>query len=63
MRMNIAALSPSSRARARWCSGSLPVSIEMKTMLSIPRTISSSVRVRKATHTSGLASRSSMGLS
>jgi hypothetical protein len=47
MRMNIASASPVCRAR-RCCSlGSFPARIEMKMMLSMPRTISSAVRVAK----------------
>src|SRR5918998_980274 len=39
---------PRRRARALWCSGSLSARIEIKTTLSMPSTISSSVSVRSA---------------
>src|SRR5690606_18178129 len=53
MRVPIARARPSTRARWRCASGSRPTSTDMKTMLSMPRTISSSVRVASATHASG----------
>ena len=48
MRMNIARKRPVFRARSRSAAGSLPARIEMKTMLSMPRTISRTVSVRRA---------------
>ena len=48
MRVSIANARPSVRARWRCCSGSRPTSIEMKTMLSTPSTISSAVSVTSA---------------
>src|SRR5918998_1495143 len=45
---------PRRRARALWCSGSLSARIEIKTTLSMPSTISSSVSVRSAIRFSGL---------
>jgi hypothetical protein len=58
MRVIIASASPVFRAFACWCSGSFPERIEMKTMLSIPSTISSAVSVANAIHMSGLVSHS-----
>jgi len=43
---------------ACWSAGSLPARIEMKMMLSMPRTISSTVSVSSATQASGLVSQS-----
>src|SRR5262245_64738090 len=54
IRMIIASDRPTFRARARSCCGSLPARIEMKTMLSIPRTISRTVSVPRAIHPSAL---------
>ncbi len=51
--MTIASARPTSRPRARWASGRRPVSTEMKMMLSMPSTISSTVNVRNASQTSG----------
>ena len=48
MRVTMAAARPSRRADPCWASGSLPARIEMKTMLSMPRTISSAMRVANA---------------
>ena len=45
---------PRRRARALWCSGSLSARIEIKTTLSMPSTISSSVSVSSAIRFSGL---------
>ena len=49
---------PASAARARCASGSRPTSIEMKMMLSTPRTISSAVSVKSAIHACGSDSHS-----
>ena len=54
MRMNIASERPMRHARGRCAGGSFPVRIEMKTMLSTPSTISSSVSVSRATRFSPL---------
>ena len=48
MRVPIARSSPKRRARLRCSSGRRPASTEMNTMLSMPRTISSAVKVRNA---------------
>ena len=56
MRMPMAATMPTRRALSRWSSGSLLARIEMKMMLSMPRTISSTVRVSSASQTSGFMS-------
>jgi hypothetical protein len=53
IRVPIATVSPRVRARCCCASGSRPARIEMKTMLSMPRTISSAVRVRRAIQVSG----------
>jgi hypothetical protein len=53
-RMNIASDRPILRARARSSARSLPARIEMKTMLSIPRTISRTVSVARAIQPSAL---------
>ena len=53
IRMIIASANPKVRALGCLCSGSLPTRMEMKTMLSIPRTISSPVRVASAIQTCG----------
>jgi hypothetical protein len=45
--MNIARDSPKRRAFFCWLSGSLPERMEMNTMLSIPNTISSTVKVKR----------------
>ena len=58
MRMPIAARMPTRRALSRCSSGSLLARMEMKMMLSMPRTISSAVSVSSATQTSGLSSSS-----
>jgi hypothetical protein len=49
---------PSRRARGCWALGSFPARIEMKMMLSIPRTTSSTVSVRSPTHALGSVSQS-----
>ena len=54
IRMNIASDRPIFRARARSSRRSFPARIEMKTMLSMPRTISSTVSVARAIHPSAL---------
>src|SRR5262245_58496271 len=54
MRMIIASDNPTFLARARSCCGSFPARIEMKTMLSIPRTISRTVSVPSAIQPSAL---------
>ena len=51
--MNIARERPSVRALACCCGGSLPDRMAMKTMLSMPSTISRAVRVRRAIQASG----------
>ena len=51
--MPIAARMPTRRALSRWSSGSLLARMEMKMMLSMPRTISSAVSVSSAIQTSG----------
>src|SRR5512139_2570455 len=58
MRVTMAKPSPSTRPLFRWCWGSLPTRMEMKMMLSMPRTISSAVSVTSAIHASGLVSQS-----
>src|SRR5687768_10430354 len=58
MRMNIANDRPTLRARSRSSLRSFPARIEMKTMLSMPRTISSTVSVPSAIHPSGLETQS-----
>src|SRR5690606_5100161 len=58
IRVSIASPSPRLRARACWAWGSFPERIDMKMMLSIPRTTSNTVRVSSATHVSGLESHS-----
>jgi hypothetical protein len=50
IRMNMARNSPSFRLLSRVSRGSLSTRIEMKIMLSIPKTSSSTVRVRNAIH-------------
>src|SRR6266705_6626972 len=57
MRVTIAPANPTRRARACCAAGSLPARIEMKMMLSMPSTISSTVSVSRPSHTSGLAKR------
>ncbi len=52
--MNIASDRPTFRARSRSSGGSFPARIEMKTMLSMPSTISSTVSVRRAIQPSAL---------
>src|SRR5690606_40085862 len=54
IRINIAKKSPIRVALLRCSSGSFPVTIEMKMMLSIPSTTSKKVKVAKAAHVSGL---------
>src|SRR5882672_6768639 len=54
MRVTIAPARPTRRARPCCCCGSLPARIEMKMMLSMPRTISSTVNVSRPSHASGL---------
>jgi hypothetical protein len=54
MRMNMASPSPSRRALGCCALASLPTRMEMKMMLSIPSTISKTVRVSSATQLSGL---------
>jgi len=61
MRVTIANASPSVRARWRYASGRRPTSIEMKMMLSTPRTTSSAVSVTSAIHASGSSSHSNFG--
>src|SRR5690606_32248123 len=61
-RVTAAPRMPSLRARSRCASGSLPARIEMKMMLSMPRTSSSAVSVASAIQISGFAS-ASMGFS
>ena len=56
--MPIASIRPIVRARFAWSAGSLPDRIEMNTMLSMPRTISSAVRVSRAIQISGSSSQS-----
>ena len=58
MRVTNAPPSPSERARGCSVAGSFPARMEMKMTLSMPRTISSTVRVRSAIHASGEASQS-----
>src|SRR5688572_23999841 len=53
IRLSIASASPRARARGCWALGSRLERIEMKTMLSMPRTISSTVRVAKAIQACG----------
>ena len=53
MRVSIAKARPTTRARGCCATGSLAARMEMKMMLSMPSTSSSSVRVAKATHISG----------
>jgi hypothetical protein len=55
MRVSIASASPPIRA-ARWrCGGRFPTRIEMKMMLSTPRTISSSASAMNASQVCGSA--------
>src|SRR5687767_12302113 len=54
IRMIIASDNPTLRARARSAFGSFPARIEMKTMLSMPRTISRTVKVASAIQPSAL---------
>ena len=58
MRMPIARPSPMYRARSRESAGRRWTRIEMKMMLSMPSTISSTVRVMRATQISGFVSSS-----
>ncbi len=58
MRVTMARVRPTVRARRCTPTGSFPARIEMKTMLSMPRTISSTVRVRSAIQVSGEVSES-----
>ena len=58
MRITIASASPMIRARARCSGGRRLTRMEMKMMLSTPRTISSAVRLKSAIHASGDASQS-----
>ena len=51
---------PSRLALSRMCGGKRPTKIEMKMMLSMPRTISKAANIAKAIQTFG-SSRSSMG--
>src|SRR5690242_15900071 len=60
MRVSIASARPVIRAGPCWGGGSFPTRIEMKMMLSSPRTISSSDKVRKASQFCGSEMRSSM---
>ena len=54
MRMNIARNRPVRRARSRRPGGSFPATIAMKMTLSMPRTISRTVSVRRAAHPSAV---------
>src|SRR2546428_5019547 len=58
MRVSMASARPTVRARGCSPAGSLPARIEMKMMLSMPRTISSTVSVRRAIQVSGALSQS-----
>jgi hypothetical protein len=58
MRMTIASPNPTRLASAWRFSGSLPVRMEMKMMLSMPSTISSAVRVMSAIQMSGFVNQS-----
>src|SRR5215213_808659 len=58
IRVSIASASPTNRAFFCCSAGSLPASMEMKTMLSMPRTSSSAVSVANAIHTCGSANQS-----
>ncbi len=60
IRMPIASPSPIDRPFACCSGGSLPVRIEMKMMLSMPRTISSVVSVARATQALGSEIQSNM---
>ena len=53
MRMTMASASPRKRARGCWSFGSLSTRMLMKTMLSMPSTISSTLRVSRAIQASG----------
>ena len=53
MRVTMASVRPTVRARGCSPAGSFPDRIEMKMMLSMPRTISSTVSVRSAIQVSG----------
>ena len=57
-RESIAKARPRRRALSRCCGGSLPTRIEMKMMLSIPRTISREVNIKNAIQTLGSNSNS-----
>ena len=54
MRMPMASSNPMNRALGRCFSGNLPVRTLMKTMLSMPRTISSAASVANASQISGI---------
>src|SRR6266446_4128614 len=57
IRVSMAPARPTRRARPCSCLGSLPARMEMKMMLSMPSTISSTVNVRRPSHASGLVKR------
>ena len=63
IRITIASPSPMRYAPACCEAGSFPTRIEMKTMLSMPRTISSAVSVRNAIQDCGSDIHSMLGLS
>ncbi|MNS76336.1 hypothetical protein D3C72_1098800 [compost metagenome] len=58
IRVTMARARPKIRVRGCMCLGMRLTRIEIMMMLSIPRTISSAVRVKKATQISGLVSHS-----
>ena len=60
-RMTSAAEMPSRRARARWCSGSLLVRMEMKMRLSMPSTTSMTTSVTSAAQPVGSARKAKCG--
>jgi len=61
IRVTIASARPNSRVRACISFGMRPTRMEIMMMLSMPSTISSAVRVKKATQISGLVSQSIKG--
>ena len=61
--MTIASIRPIVRARFTWSAGSLPARIEMNTMLSMPRTISSAVSVSRAIQICGVEQPVHVGVS
>ena len=58
MRVTIARARPKKRVRACMCGGMRPTRMAIMMMLSMPRTISRAVKVKKATQISGLVSHS-----